>query len=133
MNRNDVVGYGSLRSVLERAYAQASSGKCHERHAVGKPFDEQPMQHLIELYGVGFALGQAAKKAQESQRLPAGRDVAELLGAINYLCGAVIYVEKHRTPVAVNDNQPDACPSCGFYGNHPREKCALAEFGECRP
>lgn len=128
----NVEGYESLRNVLERAYAQASSGKGHERHAVGKPFDEQPMQSLIELYGVGFALGQAAKKAQESQRLPAGRDVAELLGAINYLAGAVIWLESNRAPAAVNDNQqPDACPSCGFYGNHHRERCPLAEFGEC--
>lgn len=134
MCKNDVVGYGSLRGVLGRAYAQASSGKGHERHAVGKPFDEQPMQRLIELYGVGFALGQAAKKAQESQRLPAGRDVAELLGAINYLAGAVIYLEKQRLPVPANDNndQPaNCCPTCGFYGGNHRERCPLAEFGEC--
>lgn len=125
--------YESLRSVLDRAYAQASSGKGHERHAVGKPFDEQPMQHLIELYGLWFALGQAAKKAQESQRLPAGRDVAELLGAINYLAGAVIALERGRLSLThVNDNaQPDACPSCGFYGKHHRESCPLAQFGEC--
>jgi hypothetical protein len=135
MTIKNVEGYGSLRDVLERAYAQASSGKGHERHAVGKPFDEQPMQNLIELYGVGFALGQAAKKAQESQRLPAGRDVAELLGAINYLCGAVIHLEKQRQPVAVNDNQQpnNCCPSCGYYGDHHRERCPLAEFGECHP
>ena len=133
MCKNDVVGYGSLRDVLDRAYAQASSGKGHERHAVGKPFDEQPMQRLIELYGVGFALRQAAKKAQESQRLPAGRDVAELLGAINYLAGAVIALERGRLSLThVNDNaQPDACPSCGLYGKHHREACPLAEFGEC--
>lgn len=128
----NIKGYESLRSVLDRAYAQASSGKGHERHAVGKPFDEQPMQHLIELYGAGFALGQAAKKAQESQRLPVGRDVAELLGAINYLAGAVIWLEANREPVAVNDNQqPDACPSCSYYGGHHRERCPLAELGEC--
>lgn len=126
-----VAGYESLRAVLIRAYAQASTGKGHERHAVCKPFDEQPMQQLIELYGVGFALGQAAKKAQEAQRLPAGRDVAELLGAINYLAGAVIHLEANRK-VADNDNkQPDACPSCGYYGDLHRGNCPLAEFGEC--
>lgn len=96
MSKNDIKGYESLRDVLDRAYAQASSGKGAERHGQDKPFDQQPMQELISLYGPGFALGQAAKKAQESQRLPAGRDVAELLGAINYLAGAVIALEKLR-------------------------------------
>ena len=100
MTRPPANGYESLRDVLDRAFAQAASGKGHERHAVNKPFDQQPMQKLIDLYGPGFALGQAAKKAQESQRLPAGRDVAELLGAINYLAGAVIWLERHRQPVA---------------------------------
>jgi hypothetical protein len=91
----DAPGYESLAHVLLRAYAQAASGKGAERHADGRPFDEQPMQQLIALYGAGFALGQAAKKAQESQRLPTTeRKVAELLGAINYLAGAVVALER---------------------------------------
>lgn len=124
----NVEGYDSLRDVLTRAYTQAASGKGHERHAVCKPFDQQPMQELISLYGVGFALGQAAKKAQESQRLPAGRDVAELLGAINYLAGAVIALERGRQPVAGNDNeQPhDCCPVCGYLDGFHHEKCTAA-------
>ena len=90
----DVPGYERLGSVLTRAYAQAAEGKGAQRHAQGQPFDQQPMQQLIRLYGVGFALGQAAKKAQEAQRLPTvDRQVAELLGAINYLAGAVIALE----------------------------------------
>lgn len=87
-------GYETLLNVLRRAFLQAAHGKGAERHAQGAPFDQQPMQRLIELYGVGFALGQAAKKAQESQRLPHERAVAELLGAINYLAGAVIAMER---------------------------------------
>ncbi len=91
----DIDGYESLASVLIRAYDQAAKGKGAERHAQGLSFDEQPMQQLIRLYGVGFALGQAAKKAQEAQRLPTvERQVAELLGAINYLAGAVIALER---------------------------------------
>lgn len=90
-----VDGYQSLSEVLARAFAQASSGKGAERHGQGQPFDEQPMQSLIKLYGVGFALGQAAKKSQEAMRLPTTeRQVAELLGAINYLAGAVIAIER---------------------------------------
>lgn len=89
-------GYESLANVLVRAFNQASAGKGKERHAQDLPFDAQPMQKLCELYGPGFALGQAAKKAQESQRLPHDRAIAELLGAINYLAGAVIHLEKTR-------------------------------------
>lgn len=85
--------YKSLSDVLDRAYAQAATGKGHERHGGGKPFDKQPMQDLMQLYGVGFALGQAAKKAQESQRMDNDAAVRELLGAINYLAGAVIFLE----------------------------------------
>lgn len=86
-------GYASLRAVLNRAYDQAATGKGAERHAQGQAFEHQPMQHLIALYGQGFALGQAAKKAQESMRMEPEAAVRELLGAINYLAGAVISLE----------------------------------------
>ena len=86
--------YRSLRDVLDRAYEQASSGKGAVRHGQDKPFDEQPMQKLIDLYGVGFALGQAGKKSQESMRLDNDAAIRELLGAINYIAGAIIHMEK---------------------------------------
>lgn len=149
-----VNGYESLADVLERAYEQATTGKGAERHAQDLPFEQQPMQKLIDLYGPGFALGQAAKKAQESQRLPAGRDVAELLGAINYLAGAVIALERdhllkqfdgesnaelaarivdahnyQRNKLTANDNeQPhDCCPVCQHVDGQHHEKCTMAE------
>lgn len=100
----DVKGYESLAAVLIRAHAQAAEGKGAQRHAQGQPFDQQPMQQLIRLYGVGFALGQAAKKAQEAQRLPTvERQVAELLGAINYLAGAVIALEAGQSTTTTKD------------------------------
>lgn len=116
-----VKGYELLDDVLARAYRQASQGKGAERHAQGAPFDEQPMQRLCELYGVGFALGQAAKKTQESQRLPHERAVAELLGAINYIAGAVIYLERMQRDTALlvpdNDNVPSlVCENCHGIG-----------------
>lgn len=92
----DTTGYGPLADVLQRAYYQAAGGKGKERHAQGKPFVEQPMQELISLYGLGFALGQAGKKAQESQRLPREKAVHELLGAIVYLAGAVVALEAEK-------------------------------------
>lgn len=85
-------GYDSLANVLDDALHQAQSGKGEERHANGLPFDKQPMQKLIESYGVGFALGQAAKKGEESMVLDPGHDIAEILGAIVYLAGAVVYM-----------------------------------------
>ena len=46
------------------------------------------------MVGPSFCVGQAMKKGQEALRLPPGRDVAELLGAINYLAGAVIVLRE---------------------------------------
>ena len=118
-------GYQMLDDVLARAYNQASSGKGAERHADNKPFHEQPMQRLCELYGVGFALGQAAKKAQEATRLPRDRAVAELLGAIVYLAGAVICIERQQAtePIAVNDNELK-CTAYGYVGKPACPTCS---------
>lgn len=94
MKTMDVLGYDTLADVLHRAYDQAARGKGADRHANGKSFSQQPMQDLIHLYGIGFALGQAAKKAEEAQRMDREPAVRELLGAINYLAGAVIALER---------------------------------------
>lgn len=88
-----VPGYEELLNVLVRALDQAQLGKGNERHADGKPFTEQPMQQLIALYGHGFALGQAGKKMQESQRMEHEAAVRELLGAIVYIAGSIIALE----------------------------------------
>lgn len=100
-------GYEPLMAILVEAFDQAAHGKGKERHAQALPFVDQPMQQLIALYGPGFALGQAAKKSQESQRLPHDRARAELLGAIVYLAGAIIAMDRAQPvaqPVATNDN-----------------------------
>lgn len=88
--------YDSLEAILCEALEQASSGKGKERHSTGNAFEDQPMQKLCDLYGIGFALGQAAKKSQESQRLPYERARAELLGAIVYTAGAIIAMDRHK-------------------------------------
>lgn len=105
-------GYESLAGVLQRALDQAQAGKGAERHANSRPFHQQPMQTIAGQVGVGFLTGQAIKKTQEGQTLPAGRDVAELLGAINYLAGAVIFLEGQRVPVADNDNDKPVAIKC---------------------
>lgn len=86
--------YSALAQVLQRAYEQAALGKGRERHGQGLPFDSQPMQTISRLVGTNRGmLYQAVKKCQESTRLPRDAAVFELLGAINYLAGAVIYLE----------------------------------------
>ena len=89
----DAPGYYSLAAILQRAFDQASKGKGKERHANELPFDQQPMQTIARAHGVGFLTGQASKKAEEAHGLPHGAKVAELLGAINYLAGAVLFLE----------------------------------------
>lgn len=88
-------GYEALADVLVRAFKQASEGKGKERHAgEGVPFERQPMSTInIEQGSIDGFLYQARKKALEAKRLPDGRAQAELLGAINYLAGAVIALD----------------------------------------
>jgi hypothetical protein len=90
--------YTILADVLQRAFQQAASGKGAERHGQDLPFDKQPMQTISQLVGSQDGLiYQAMKKAQESQRMPVDRAVRELLGAINYLAGAVIELDRQHT------------------------------------
>lgn len=91
-----IVGYESLAGVLREAYTQAAVGKGHERHSNGEPFDRQVMADMAHRFGVGALLGQAFKKSEESQRLGDERGIMELLGAINYLAGAVIAIRRQR-------------------------------------
>lgn len=86
-------GYEKLAEVLRRAFDQAATGKGNVRHANGLPFDKQPMQDLMRAHGVGFATGQAAKKLQESHGLQREAAIRELLGAIVYTAGAIIFLE----------------------------------------
>jgi hypothetical protein len=84
--------YGTLAEVLYRAYLQAADGKGKERHAVdGVAFEDQPMATINRQLGSidGF-IYQAHKKSLEAKRLSNDAAQRELLGAINYLAGAVI-------------------------------------------
>lgn len=94
---NPVPGYELLQRVLQMAYNQAAHTKGAERHANNLPFHEQPMQTIADHHGLGFLLGQAEKKAVEAHGMTKrGQNAAaiqELLGAINYLAGAVIFLE----------------------------------------
>lgn len=89
-------GYECLADILDAALMQAAEGKGAERHAGSRPFATQPMQEITRMVGIGFPLGQAMKKAQEAGTMASRgqTDAArrELLGAINYLAGAVLAI-----------------------------------------
>lgn len=95
-------GYETLAAVLQEAFDQAATGKGAERHANALPFHEQPMQQIARRRGLGFLLGQVDKKTEEAQgMLERGERAAwrrEILGAINYLAGALIYTDGLSEP-----------------------------------
>jgi hypothetical protein len=87
-------GYFPLFQVLNDALNQAQVGKGHERHADGQPFTDQPVLTITRAVGLGFPLGQAMKKIQECQRMDTDAAQRELLGAINYLAAAVLFLDE---------------------------------------
>ena len=93
-------GYEQLATVLDAALEQAQAGKGKERHAgQGQAFHDQQIVQLCEWMGSTQGdVFQAAKKAIESTRLPPERAIAELLGAIVYLAGAVIVIKRSQEP-----------------------------------
>tara|TARA_R110002095_G_C4251583_1_gene240186 strand:+ start:13339 stop:14040 length:702 start_codon:yes stop_codon:yes gene_type:complete len=93
--------YSSLHTVLKAAYDQASKGKGSERHGNGKAFEDQPMQSISNLldstHGMAF---QAIKKIKEAEGMETfEQKERELLGAINYIAGIIIF-EKSKAGVA---------------------------------
>lgn len=88
-------GYERLAAVFRDAHDQAAYGKGNDRHARGQPFHEQRMQTIAKLQrspkGMEF---QVHKKVSEGLELPDPKARrAELLGAINYLAGIVIFLD----------------------------------------
>ena len=87
----------ALAAVLGDALEQASKGKGKERHAPnGERFEEQRMLAISRLLnserGMAFLV---CKKVTEGIDLPTTeRKVAELLGAINYIAGMVIFLRE---------------------------------------
>jgi len=87
--------YSDLFEVLREALEQAQEGKGEARHGNGLSFTEQPALTITRAVGLGFPLGQAMKKIQESQRMDTDAAKRELLGAINYLAAAVLFLDEN--------------------------------------
>ena len=89
------LAYESLYAELMGAYDQASKGKGKERHALkDEPFEKQKICEITRRVGLGYPLGQAIKKCEESLRL-GDRGPAELYGAINYIAAALIVMKEN--------------------------------------
>ena len=95
--RGAVPGYEELAEVLSDAFFQAAHGKGWLRHANDLPFHEQRMQAISKALesdkGMAF---QVIKKLTEGLQLDHDRREKELLGAIVYLAGIVIYHRKEQ-------------------------------------
>jgi hypothetical protein len=87
-------GYHDLFDVLRDALDQAQNGKGEERHGNGLSFTGQPALTITRAVGLGFPLGQAMKKIQECQRMDPDAAKRELLGAINYLAAAILFLDE---------------------------------------
>jgi hypothetical protein len=93
----DYPGYESLIAVLNMALDQSAAGKGKERHAQGQPFEDQPMQRISQLLNSAEGMRyQVMKKTQESARMEKDAAIQELLGAIIYAAGAVIFLQNKK-------------------------------------
>lgn len=94
----DAPGYEHLAAVLKDAYAQAAFGKGKERHANDLPFDHQPMQTISRLLGnpTGMTYQVCKKVVEEMNMKDRAARRRELLGAIVYLAGVVVYEDNEH-------------------------------------
>lgn len=91
----DYCDYSGLYSVLIDALNQAAYGKGMERHANNLPFEEQKMQTICDAQGSSKGMAyQAIKKILESEGMGYQAKKREILGAIVYAAGIIIWEEK---------------------------------------
>ena len=123
-------GYEDLAEVLTAALMQAAAGKGSERHGNGLPFAAQPMAEITRAHGLGFPLGQCEKKGREAVGMVARGEFdaarRELLGAINYVAGAVLAINAQQArsateraaggPQAPSAPEDTRQPVPGVYG-----------------
>lgn len=92
--------YHCLADVLASALFQSAVGKGQDRHANDLPFDKQRMQSIADGQGhIGGMIYQVCKKAEEAEGMRSRpQQVHELLGAIVYAAGAIVWLDRHPLP-----------------------------------
>lgn len=105
-------GYEKLVAVFQAAHDQAAHGKGKERHANGLPFHEQRMQSISKTLASADGMAyQVVKKMTEGLQFDDHkRREKELLGAINYLAGIVIYF-REASDSKEDGNWPESAES----------------------
>lgn len=87
--------YQELRRIMDNAYRFAAEEKGEERHGRGTlAWEDQRHAQIGHEVGTGFAIGQAVKKAFESEGLEDEAAIRELLGAMTYLASAIFLIER---------------------------------------
>lgn len=108
-------GYEKLVAVFQAAHDQAAHGKGKERHANGLPFHEQRMQSISKTLASADGMAyQVVKKMTEGLQFDDHkRREKELLGAINYLAGIVIYFREASDSKDIKEdgNWPESAES----------------------
>lgn len=134
-------GYEQLAAVLQAAFDQAAKGKGAERHANDLPFHEQRMQSISGMLDSDAGMAyQVCKKIAEARGMPHDARERELLGAIVYTAGMIIY-HRSKLPtqqeskavekfIGAGDNEPvrafaHGCLVCGKWGGHNGRPCPL--------
>lgn len=115
----DAPGYDELAAALGAAFEQAAFGKGHARHggcALGEiPFTEQPMQSICRMLRSDDGMAyQAIKKVEEASRMVGDQREKELLGAIVYIAGMVVF-HRQRDQARCGEavmSSPSYCPHC---------------------
>lgn len=102
-------GYESLADVLQAAYDQAAYGKGAERHACGNAFEDQRMQTISDLLDSPDGMVyQLIKKTTEGLGFAEhDRREKELLGAIVYLAGIVVWYRRKHEGLPTKDYLPE--------------------------
>lgn len=92
----DNPNYDALLAILMDAYNQAVHGKGADRHGAGLNFEDQDMLNIMDQHGsTDSATGQAMKKILEARRMKSKNKAREeLLGAIVYIAGAILWKDR---------------------------------------
>lgn len=115
-------GYEELDRILDEAYHQAAYGKGVERHGGDNlPFTEQRMLQIARMQGGTLGMQfQVMKKAGEAVGLPTlEAQKRELLGAINYIAGMIIFLEEQDAAERARQLELDMTVNGGEQRGYP--------------